>query len=185
MFFSRKLAILSFAWLLLLFALTAPSYAALKIGDNAPDFTTYATKGGKNFTYHLQEALKHGPVVLYFFPAAFTTNCTLEAHDFAEAVQNYKKLGATVMGISMDPLKTLQKFSVSECRSAFPVAADPTGHITQLYDSQMPQNASQRPMAQRTSYVILPNGKILFSYTNNDPDEHVSRTLKALATLQK
>jgi peroxiredoxin Q/BCP len=102
----------------------APSYAALKAGDAAPDFQTQASLDGKVFTFSLADALKKGPVVLYFYPAAFTTGCTIEAHDFADAVDKYRALGATVIGVSHDDINTLNRFSVSECRSKFAVAAD-------------------------------------------------------------
>ena len=94
--------------------LASPLYAALKPGDRAPDFTTQATLAGKPFTFSLAESLKAGPVVLYFYPAAFTHGCTIEAHEFAEATDKFKALGATVIGVSHDPIDTLNKFSVSE-----------------------------------------------------------------------
>ena len=108
----------------MLAATTAPASAALSLGTKAPDFSLQATLGGNVFTFNLADALKKGPVVLYFYPAAFTTGCTIEAHDFADAIDQYKALGATVIGVSHDPLDTLQKFSVSDCRSKFAVAAD-------------------------------------------------------------
>ena len=98
--------------------------AALNVGAPAPDFSAQASLGGNVFTFKLAEALKKGPVVLYFYPAAFTAGCTIEAHDFAEATDEYKSLGATVIGVSADDIDTLNKFSVSECRSKFAVAAD-------------------------------------------------------------
>ncbi len=101
-----------------------PAYAALPLGATAPDFSAQASLGGKVFDFSLKDALAKGPVVLYFYPAAFTKGCTLEAHDFAAHIDDYKKLGATVIGVSVDPIATLQKFSVSECRSKFPVASD-------------------------------------------------------------
>src|SRR5271156_6076836 len=107
----------------------SPADAALKLGDTAPDFTTQASLGGKPFTFVLADALKQGPVVLYFYPAAFTHGCTIEAHDFAEATYDFKLQGATVIGVSHDSIETLNKFSVSECRSKFAVAADPDGSI--------------------------------------------------------
>lgn len=155
-----------------------PVYAALPDGAVAPDFTTQASKGGKIFSFHLENALKHGPVVLYFYPAAFTRNCTIEAHDFAEATGDYARLGAQVIGISTDSIAKLQKFSVSECRSRFAVAADPEGTVSKDYDAITPHASSAQ--AERISYVIAPDGHILMSYTNNNPDEHVSRTLTAL-----
>jgi peroxiredoxin Q/BCP len=103
---------------------SAPLYAALKPGAQAPDFTTQATLAGKPFKFVLADALKNGPVVLYFYPAAFTPGCTVEAHEFAEATDKFKALGATVIGVSHDPIDTLNKFSVSECRNKFAVASD-------------------------------------------------------------
>src|SRR5579871_1943202 len=105
---------------LLLLAAT-PAFASLKVGDTAPDFTAQATLGGKEFTFKLADALKKGPVVVYFYPEAFTPGCTIEAHDFAEAVDKYAALGATVIGVSHDKIDKLDKFSVSDCRSKFPV----------------------------------------------------------------
>jgi thioredoxin-dependent peroxiredoxin len=105
--------------------LAAPLYAALSNGAQAPVFTTQATLAGKPFTFSLADALKSGPVVLYFYPAAFTPGCTVEAHNFAEATDKFKALGATVIGVSHDNIDTLNKFSVSECRNKFAVAADP------------------------------------------------------------
>src|ERR1035437_1292578 len=102
----------------LLSALAAhAAFAALPNGHAAPDFTTQATLAGKPFTFSLAGALKKGPVVLYFYPAAFTPGCTVEAHDFAEATDKFKALGATVIGVSHDSIDTLNKFSVSECRN--------------------------------------------------------------------
>jgi thioredoxin-dependent peroxiredoxin len=103
--------------------LAAPLYAALPLGTQAPDFTTQATLAGKPFTFSLADALKKGPVVLYFYPAAFTPGCTVEAHNFAEATDKFKAMGATVIGVSHDNIDTLNKFSVSECRNKFAVAA--------------------------------------------------------------
>jgi peroxiredoxin len=157
--------------------LITPAYAALNIGDQAPDFTAQASLGGKVFTFSLADALKKGPVVLYFYPAAFTKGCTIEAHDFAEAIDKYKALGATVIGVSHDDIEKLNKFSVSECRSKFPVAADTDQHIMKAYDAIL---ATKPQYANRTSYVIVPSGKIIYTYTNLHPDQHVGNTLTAL-----
>jgi thioredoxin-dependent peroxiredoxin len=151
--------------------------ATLKPGDQAPDFTAQASLGGKTFTYALADALKKGPVVLYFYPAAFTKGCTIEAHEFAEAVDEYKQYGATVIGVSHDNIDTLTKFSVSECRSKFPVAADADSKVIDAYDAGLPMHA---PMANRVSYVIAPDGKILYEYTSLSPDKHVENTLNAV-----
>ena len=113
----------------------APASAALKVGATAPDFTAPATLGGKEFTFALADALKHGPVVLYFYPAAFTKGCTIEAHEFADAMPQFEALGVTVIGVSHDNIETLNKFSTTECRSKFPVAADADEHIMKSYDA--------------------------------------------------
>lgn len=158
---------------------TAPAAAALPVGAKAPDFTLQATQGGNVFTFSLARALAKGPVVLYFYPAAFTPGCTIEAHEFADAIDQYKALGATVIGVSHDPLDKLQKFSVSECRSKFAVAADTDQKVERSYDAILPQHTQY---ANRTSYVIAPDGTILYRYTSLDPTLHVKNTLEALQT---
>jgi thioredoxin-dependent peroxiredoxin len=155
--------------------------AALPDGTHAPDFTVPATLAGKEFTFSLAEALKKGPVVLYFYPAAFTPGCTTEAHDFAAATEKFQELGATVIGVSHDDIATLDRFSVSECRNRFAVAADTDGRIMRAYDAVM---ASHPDYANRTSYVIAPNGAIVYSYTAMNPDRHVENTLAAVKKWQ-
>src|ERR1700733_2722390 len=157
--------------------LAAPLYAALAPGATAPDFTTEATLDGKPFTFSLAGALKNGPVVLYFYPAAFTPGCTVEAHNFAEATEKFKALGATVIGVSHDKIETLNKFSVSECRNKFAVASDADQSITKAYDAVL---AAKPEYANRTSYVIAPTGKIIYEYTALDPDKHVGNTMAAV-----
>ena len=159
--------------------IAAPADAALKAGAVAPSFTAPASLGGKEFSFSLAEALKKGPVVLYFYPAAFTKGCTIEAHEFAEAIDKYKAFGATVIGVSHDDIATLNKFSTSECRSKFPVAADVDQHIMKAYDAVL---ASKPQYANRTSYVIAPDGHIIYEYTDLDPMKHVDNTLSALAS---
>lgn len=158
-------------------ALALPAAAALQVGAKAPDFTAQASIGGKEFTFKLADALKKGPVVLYFYPAAFTPGCTVEAHNFADATDDFAKLGATVIGVSHDDIATLDKFSTSECRSKFAVAADGDQSITKSYDAVL---AKKPDYADRTSYVIAPDGKILLSYTDLKPDQHVALTMKAV-----
>jgi thioredoxin-dependent peroxiredoxin len=157
--------------------LAAPLYAALAPGAQAPDFTTQATLAGKPFTFSLADALKKGPVVLYFYPAAFTPGCTVEAHNFAEATDKFKSLGATVIGVSHDNIDTLNKFSVSDCRNKFAVASDADQKITKAYDAVL---AVKPEYADRTSYVIAPNGKIIYEYTALNPDKHVENTMAAV-----
>lgn len=162
---------------LLLSLLSLAAHAELKAGDSAPDFTTQAALAGKTFEFSMAAALKNGPVVLYFYPKAFTSGCTVEAHNFAAANDQFKALHATIIGISTDDIGTLQKFSVSECGGKFAVAADPDGRITQRYDSMLLWKSGY---ASRTSYVIAPDGKVIYAYTAMSPDKHVDNTLKAL-----
>lgn len=154
-----------------------PCLAALKPGDAAPDFTVQASLGGRTFTFSLSEALKKGPVVLYFYPAAFTEGCTIEAHDFAEATDKYRALGATIIGVSHDDIGTLTRFSVSECRSRFAVAADTDQRIMRSYDAVL---ATEPQYADRVSYVIAPSGRIVYAYRSLNPEKHVAKTLDAL-----
>src|SRR6202166_1515241 len=160
--------------------LSAPLYAALKPGVQAPNFTTQATLAGKPFKFSLAEALKSGPVVLYFYPAAFTPGCTVEAHEFAEATDKFKALGATVIGVSHDDIEKLNKFSVSECRNKFAVASDADKKISSSYDA----NLFFTSYTNRTSYVIAPNGTIIYEYTALNPDKHVENTMAAVAKWQ-
>jgi peroxiredoxin len=159
----------------------APASAQLAIGTKAPEFALQATQGGNVFSFDLGDALRKGPVVLYFYPAAFTTGCTIEAHEFADAIDQYKALGATVIGVSHDQLAVLQKFSVSDCRSKFAVAADVNGKVMAAYDAVL---AKHPQYANRTSYVIAPDGTIVYTYTSLDPTLHVQNTLNALKAWQ-
>ena len=163
---------------------TAPALAALTNGAKAPDFTLQATQGGDEFTFKLADALKKGPVVLYFYPAAFTSGCTLEAHNFADNMDAFKKMNATVIGVSHDPIAKLKEFSTSECRKKFAVAADTDDQsVEKLYDAVLVSD-KWPGHANRTSYVIAQDGTIAYSYTNLDPKDHVSNLLDALKKLE-
>ena len=157
------------------------AFAALPDGAKAPDFTTDASLAGKSFSFSLADALHKGPVVLYFYPAAFTPGCTVEAHEFAEATEKFKALGATVIGVSHDPIEKLNKFSVSECRNKFAVASDADGSVMKNYDAVLPVKPD---FANRTSYVIAPTGVIIYSYTDLKPDKHVENTMAAVKKWQ-
>lgn len=157
--------------------LAAPAWAGLPVGAQAPDFTLQAALGGKPFTFRLSEALARGPVVLYFYPAAFTQGCSLEARSFAEAIDEYKALGATVVGVSADKIATLERFSEADCAGKFAVAADDRQQVIQAYDAVHERRSEY---AQRISYVISPQGRILYEYADGNPEHHVSNTLKAL-----
>jgi peroxiredoxin len=165
---------------MILLGTTIAANAALKVGDRAPDFTAAATLGGHEFTFRLADALKNGPVVIYFYPAAFTQGCTIEAHEFAAAMPDYRAAGASVIGVSHDDIATLDKFSTSECQSKFPVAADRDRKIMKSYDAAL---GFLTPYADRVSYVVSREGKVIMAYSDLEPDQHVTRTLKAVRAL--
>ena len=158
----------------------APANAALKVGDKAPDFTTTGAVGGKEFKLHLAQQLKKGPVVLYFFPKAFTSGCTAEAHAFSEAVGDFKKAGAQVIGMSADDLPTLKKFSVEACRNAFPVGTA-TPAMQKAYDVAW---AARPGLTTRTSYVIDRKGRVAMVHDDLDFSQHVAKTLAAVKALK-
>lgn len=156
--------------------------AALDVGDSAPDFSTQAAQAGKPFKFSLSETLAKGPVVLYFFPAAFSEGCSIEAHNFAEAIAQFEGLGATVIGVSRDDIGVLARFSVQACNGKFAVAADESLSIARSFDAVMD---SRPDYANRVSYVISPAGKIVYSYLSLNPARHVQNTLAALKDLKQ
>ena len=161
----------------LLLTLSGPARAALDIGERAPQFTAPAALAGKVYEFSLAESLKKGPVVLYFFQAAYSVGCSLEAHNFAEASEQFAALGASVVGVSADDIDTLSKFSVQACQNRFPVVADEGETVIKSFDAVM----QTRPeYANRISYVIAPDGTIVFHYMNLNPNKHVEKTLGAL-----
>jgi peroxiredoxin Q/BCP len=161
---------------LLASAFALPAHATMKVGDTAPDFTLQASEAGKQFTFSLGDSLKKGPVVVYFYPKAFTKGCSIEAHEFAAAIDQYHSYGATVIGVSHDDIATLDKFSISDCQSKFPVAADTDGKVMNAWDTEIPLMG----IANRTSYVVAPDGKIIYTFTDMSPDHHVENTLQAV-----
>ena len=166
-----------------LLAAAAPvAQAALDVGDPAPDFSTLAAKAGKPFQFSLSAALAKGPVVLYFFPAAFSEGCSIEAHAFAEAMAEFEALGATVVGVSRDAIDVLSRFSVQACNGRFAVASDESLAIARSFDATMQHRADY---ANRVSYVISPAGKVTYSYLSLDPSRHVGNTLNALRALKQ
>jgi thioredoxin-dependent peroxiredoxin len=168
--------------LLVAFALALPTIAqaALPVGAAAPDFTTAGAKAGKQFKFNLAQSLKRGPVVLYFFPAAFTPGCTIEARKFAEAIGEFAKAKATVIGVAADPIEKLAQFSIEECRSKFPVAVATPAMIA-AYDVALPQLSTR---SNRTSFVIARNGKIAYVLTAAAPDGHITGSLAAVRALR-
>ncbi len=156
--------------------------AALRAGDRAPDFSIPASQGGKDFPFHLAEALKKGPVVLYFYPKSFTSVCTVEAHEFAEAMEDFAAAGASVIGVSSDGIETQREFSKKECRDKFPVGADPDFKVIEAYDAAFKVPLKGAVFAERLSYVIAPDGKILSAYADANAHGHI---VNALAQVRK
>ena len=150
---------------------------AIPTGQPAPDFSTAGALAGRPFQFNLRRALRNGPVVLYFFPRAFTEGCTLEAHAFSEAAADFRRAGAQVIGLSADGYDALRRFSVEACRNAFPVAMASRATI-HAYDVRF--SAERANFTNRTSYVIAPNGRIIYSYSNLDWRGHVTNTLAAV-----
>ena len=168
---------------LLLFAamlVAAPASASLPVGAKAPDFQTLGALGGKPFRLHLAEQLRSGPVVLYFYPKAFTEGCTLEAKAFSEAMPEFRKAGARVIGMSADDLPKLKKFSVEACRGKFPVAIA-TPAVIKAYDVRLPLVG----LTNRTSYVIARDGRIVMVHSEMSWKEHVAKTLAAVKALPR
>jgi len=160
--------------------MAAPAHADLPEGSTAPSFTTSAALAGKQMGFSLSAALRQGPVVLYFYPKAFTSGCTLEANAFAEAMPDFRKEGAIVIGMSNDDIETLKRFSKEECRDAFPVGvADP--ELIAAYDVA----SGSSGFASRTSYVIAPDRRIVMVHSSGDYRGHVTKTLAAVRALSK
>ena len=157
-----------------------PVYAALAVGAAAPAVSTPAVIAGKPFEFHLADALKRGPVVLYFFPAAFTSGCTIEAHEFSDATAQFAAEGATVIGLAHDPIDKLSKFSVTECRNKFAVGVA-SDAIIAAYKVKLPIVS----MSDRTSFVIAPDGRIIFAYSALSPSGHVGKSLAAVRDWRK
>lgn len=158
-----------------------PLAAALPVGTQAPDIRTMGALAGKPFRLHLAEQLRSGPVVLYFFPKAFTEGCTLETKAFADAMPKFRAAGARVIGMSADDLSTLKRFSTEACRSKFPVATASPATIL-AYDVVLKMKPE---LTDRTSYVIGRDGRIVMVHSELDWKDHVSKTLAAVQALKK
>lgn len=180
-------------------ALTLPASAALKRGDTAPDFRARASLAGKEFEFSLRDALKKGPVVVYFFPSAYTGGCNLEAHTFSINKEKFDAAGATIIGVSRDSIKRLNKFSADPeyCAGKFPVASDPDGAIANSYNlskMNLPPGmkdtrgeAIDHDFTERTTFVITPNDKIAATLSSADdkisPAQHVDKSLEVVQQL--
>jgi len=174
-----------------------PAFAALKPGDMAPDFTAQGSLGGQPFTFHLKEALRKGPVVVYFYPSAYTGGCDLEAHTFAESKDKFDAAGASIIGVSADDLGRLKQFSADPkfCAGKFPIASDADTKIAQSYELNVtPPRAGAKDVNQveinhafieRVTYVVGKDGKILATLSSKSdglsPDQHVDKSLAIIA----
>ena len=164
-------------------ALPTAASAELATGAKAPAFNARGALAGKLFAVSLAQALKNGPVVLYFYPKAFTQGCTLEANAFAEANAEFRKAGATVIGMSNDDLPTLQRFSTEACRDKFAVAAA-TPAVVKAYDVDLLREGKSSGLTKRTSYVIGRDGRIAFVHSDMNYKDHVRLTLEAVRKLK-
>jgi len=162
---------------LILCLLFGPATAQLKVGQNAPVFTAKAALAGKPYKYSLSTSLEKGPVVVYFYPKAFTSGCSIEATLFAQAADEFAQFGASVVGVSGDDIATLERFSLGPCGGKFAVASDADRSIIRAYDAAL---FFKSDMAGRISYVVTPDRKIYFVHSSLSPDQHVSSTLAAV-----
>ncbi len=177
-------------------AVAIPAYAALKQGDAAPDFKAPASLAGKEFTFSLQNALKKGPVVVYFYPGAFTGGCNIQAHTFSEEHDKFAAAGASIIGVSLDKIATLNEFSADPqyCAGKIPVASDLDGKIAKTYDLKV---GEARPgfkntrgedidhgFAERTTFIVTPDGKIAATIGGVSPKENVDKALEAVQQLK-
>ncbi len=162
-----------------------PAFAMMKPGMRAPDFTIEAAQGGKEFQFTLSEALKKGPVVLYFYPKSFTSVCTVEAHEFAEAMEQFSAMKTQVIGVSADKIETQKEFSLKECRNKFPVGADEKLKLIESYDAAFEAPIIGRIFADRISYVISPDGKIVSAVKDSGAHRHIENALEIVRNLQK
>ncbi len=184
------------AGLVLSAALALPALAALKQGDKAPVFTAPASLAGKEFTFALKDALKKGPVVVYFYPAAYTGGCNLQAHTFSENSDKFAAAGANIVGVSLDKIATLNQFSADPqyCAGKIPVASDADGKIAKSYDLQIKEakpgakntrgDEIDHGFAERTTFVVTPDGKVAATIGNMSPADNVAKALEAVQQLK-
>lgn len=174
-----------------------PALAALKAGDAAPQFNAQASMAGKAFSYSLKSALQKGPVVVYFYPSAYTSGCNIQAHTFAVNSDKFAAAGATIIGVSLDSIQRLNDFSADPdyCAGKFPTASDPNGAIAKSFDLMVSEGKAgmkdsrgveiDHGFAERTTFIVSPSGKIAASIGGVKPDENVNQALAAVQALKK
>jgi thioredoxin-dependent peroxiredoxin len=174
--------------------ISLPALAALKEGDSAPAFEAQAALAGKEFKFSLKDALAKGPVVVYFYPSAYTAGCNIQAHTFSVNMEKFTAAGASVIGVSLDSVARLKDFSADPeyCAGKLPVASDPEGKIAKSYDlkiSSFPGAKDSRGVeidhdfAERTTFIVLPNGHINATIGGVSPQENVAKALEAVQKL--
>ena len=176
---------------------TLPAQAALKAGDTAPDFSTQASLAGKAFHYVLADALKAGPVVVYFYPSAFTEGCNIQAHTFSVRKEEFDAAGATIIGVSLDSISRLNDFSADPkyCAGNIAVASDADGKIVAAYDLKVANAPAPVPdsrgvlidhgFAERTTFIVTPDHKIYASIGGVTPTANVEAALDDVQQLAK
>jgi len=169
--------------------------AALKEGDTAPDFNAQASLAGKTLNFSLKEALKKGPVVVYFYPSAYTNGCNLQAHSFAVSHDKFAAAGASIVGVSLDNIARLNVFSADPdyCAGKFPVASDENGKISKAYDLTVREatpgkkdtrgNEINHGFAERTTFIVTPDGKIAAAIGGLKAKENVDKALEVVRQL--
>jgi thioredoxin-dependent peroxiredoxin len=176
-------------------AICLPALAALKNGDGAPDFTAQASLAGKEFKFSLKDSLKKGPVVVYFYPSAYTQGCNVQAHTFSVNQEKFAAAGASVVGVSLDSIQRLNQFSADPeyCAGKFPVASDASGSIAKSYDLSVKNvpgikdtkgNEVDHGFAERTTFVVTPDGKVAATIGGMTPTENVMKALEAVQQLK-
>ena len=185
------------AGLILGSALALPASAALKEGDKAPEFKAPASMAGKEFHFDLKHALKKGPVVVYFYPAAYTGGCNIEAHTYSENSDKFAAAGASIIGVSLDKIDRLNKFSADPqyCAGKIPVASDEGGKIAKSYDLKVADEKKGAKtttgeeighgFAERTTFVVTPDGKVSAVVGGVSPADNVQKALEAVQKLKK
>ena len=179
--------------------ISLPALAALKVGEMAPDFSARGSLGGKEFNFSLQEALKKGPVVVYFFPSAYTKGCDLEAHTFSQEIDKFEAAGASVIGVSADSIARLNRFAADPdfCAGKFPVASDTDKKIAASYNLatnpakagmlDVKGDAIDHDFIERETFVIGKDHKIIAAFSSKDdgisPDQHVAKSLAIVQQL--
>jgi thioredoxin-dependent peroxiredoxin len=187
---------------LLLIVAAVPAFAALKQGDTAPQFKTQASLAGKEFTFSLADALRKGPVVVYFYPSAYTSGCNVQAHEFAVNYEKFSAAGASIVGVSLDNIARLNQFSADPeyCAGKLPVASDEKGDIARSYDLKIISEYNGQSLitmkdtrgveighaaAERTTFIVTPDGKIAATIGGIAPKDNVMKALEAVQQLSQ